>query len=923
VLPGDLELWRRADTLYTRLLALAPDDRPAALAAALAEVGASQPGEASNAAAAVAYRSELEIRVLRLLAAAASDSGPLDAPLAFAALRDLAPAPETARSGLAGRRLGSYQLDDELGRGGMAVVHRGHRADGTFEQEVAVKVLGAGLLPLGGGERFRREQQVLARLRHPHIATLLDGGVADDGTPYLVMQRIDGRPIDRFCAEEGLSLRSRVALLLQVSDAVAFAHRNLVVHRDLKPSNILVDGEGEVKLLDFGIAKLLETPDATGGEAQATIAAPRFLTPGYAAPEQVEGGPVTTATDVFALGRILALLLALPGTEAPATDADLANIARQAMRPEPERRYADAAAFAADLERWQSGRPVHATGDSRLYRLKKLLRRRRAAAATAALVLLVAAAGLVATLWQAGRARREARSAEVVNAFLVDLFRASDPERTQGDDPRASELLARGAARARSQLGGEPLLEGELLHVIGVIQHELGRNADSEASLSRALELRESHLPSGDPATAATRVELGVARFELGRIDEAIALMRAALADLERVQPPHAKERIEAEVRLADMLMVGGQYGEVRRRMESVLARIAPHRSEQLDLALDAEYALGMALSELGFVPQAEAHLRAVVDEERRRSGGFSRDLALYLNEYGLLQHDVPDFAAAEAAYREALSIKRKLYGDDHPQVASGLLNLGMALKDLGRSQEALATQEAALAVERRISGDRHQRVAMALTAVAVTLAGEGRSAEARLRYEEAVAIWRALPAGSFELNAYANALRNYGSLLLQIGEPAAAEAVLRESSAHYATLELVDPVRSSLVRARHGEALVLLGRAGEGAPLMRAALETLATTHYGRETPGFVALQLVLVRGELALGERERARSLLSDVLAQLTAAPNPAGPAGAAWAASRAAALELAASPELQSAAARQTPPAQLSRPSAQDPG
>jgi tetratricopeptide (TPR) repeat protein len=905
VRPEELDLWQRADALLAELLDLPPEERPAALARAIAE--AANAADAADAADASdpADARELADAVARLLAAAARADGPLDSPIDLAAgEREPPPGTEGALPSLAGRRLGAYLLDAEIGRGGMAVVYRGHRADGTFAQEVAIKVLGVGLLSLGAGDRFRREQQVLARLRHPHIATMLDGGVAEDGTPYLVMERIDGRPIDRYSAEERLGARARIALLLQVCEAVAFAHRNLVVHRDLKPTNILVDGEGQVKLLDFGIAKLLE-PEAD--EPQLTVGPARFLTPGYAAPEQVDGGAVTTATDVFALGRVLERLLATPP---PADDPDLANIARQAVRAEPERRYGDAAALADDLERWQAGRPVRATGDSPLYRLGKLLRRHRAAVAAGALVLAVATAGLVATLWQAARARQEERTAAVVNGFLVDLFHASDPERAQGEDPRASELLRRGAARARAQLAGEPRLESQLLHVIGSIQREVGESRAAEESLGRALELRTRHLAAGDPATAATQVQLGLTRYELGRVDEAVALLRAALADLERTQPPGGLARLEAEVRLGDMLVVIGDYSEARTRMESVLARIAIEesaadeasraaRDARIELALDAEYTLGVALGELGEVPAAAGHLRRVVDEERRRSGGFSRDLALYLNEAGMLEHDRADYAAAESAYREALAIKRRLYGDAHPQVASGLLNLGMVLKDLARPQEALAMLEEALAIARKIHGDRHPEVALALTSVAVALADQRRLQEAERRFEEAVAIWRGLPAGSFEADQFANCLRHYGTLLLHNGEPARAEAILRETVTRYDALELVDPVRSALARARHGESLVAVGRAAQGVPLLSQALTVLAGTHYGWDQPGFVELQLALVRGELDLGRQDRGRALFAEVRSRVESAPavsRASGGVGAEWDAVRTALNDLA---------------------------
>jgi serine/threonine-protein kinase len=852
---AEREAWSRADELLAELLELPGERRREALAAM---------------APPPAVRRCLE----SLLAAAEQEEGPLDAALAWSAPVHAAAEPLPT---LTGRRLGPYLLDEELGRGGMAVVYRAHRADGTFAQEVAVKVLGVGLLPLGGGERFRREQQLLSRLRHPRIATMLDGGVAEDGTPWLAMELLRGQPIDDWCAERRPSARQRVALVLQVCEAVSFAHRNLVVHRDLKPSNIFVDQagptHGQVKLLDFGIAKLLAS-DAD--LAPVTVAQVRFLTPGYAAPEQVDGGAVTTATDVFALGRVLERLLAA----APAVDdADLRNVAHHAARAEPELRYADAAALAADLERWRDGRPVVATGNRLSYRLRKLVRRRRAAIAGAALVLAVAIAGGAATLWQAARARREARAAETVNAFLLDLFHASNPERARGEDPPASELLRRGAERAEARLAAEPLLQGQLLHTIGTIQREVGQPAAAERSLARALTLRARHLDGVDPALASTRVELGLTRYELGRVDEAVALMRQALADLERTLEPGDRRRLDAAVRLGDMLVVQGKFAEARRLEESVLARIGTPSAELAELAYDAEYTLGVALGELGETAAAAKTLQRLVDGERRRSGGLSPDLALYANEYGLLLHDLGDAAGAERAYREALAIKRRFYGADHNQVSAQLLNLGMALGDQGRKEEALAMLQESLAINRRVHGDRHPQVAAALEAVGWSLVSQQRLADARAPFAEAVAIWRALPPGAADPAMFANALRNYGGLLVDLGEPALGEPVLRESVERYASLEGAEPMRRPLAQARLGEALVALGRHGDGVELLGPALGALETSGYGWDKPGYATLQLAAARGEAALGRHQEAQQRVAAVRSHLDRAE------GAAW--------------------------------------
>ena len=840
--PADRDAWRRADELLSELLELPLERRSAAVEAA-------------------ELPPEVRRRLDSLLAAVEGGEGPLDQPLPALpeAVDDAAPA-----QSLAGRRVGPYVLDEEIGRGGMAVVYRAHRADGAFAQEVAVKLLGLGLLALGGAERFRREQQVLARLRHPNVATLLDGGVAEDGTPWLAMELLAGEPIDAFCAARRLDARARVELLLQVCAAVSFAHRNLVVHRDLKPSNVLVDDGGRVKLLDFGIAKLLEGESAE----PLTMAQASFLTPGYAAPEQVEGTAVTTATDVYALGRVLERLLAV---EPPVADPDLHNVARQATRAEPDLRYADAAALATDLERWRNGLPVAATGNSLPYRLRKLVRRHRAAIAAATLIAGVGVAGLAATLWQAARARQQERTASTVNAFLVDLFHASDPERARGEDPPASELLRRGAERARKQLAGEPRLEAQLLHLIGSIQREVGQPAASDVSLRRAIDLRSRLLAPTDPDLAASRVELGLTRYELGRVDEAVTLMRRALDDLARTLPPGARQRLDAEVRLGDMLVVQGELEESRQRMESALALIGPPRGDLADLALDAEYTLGVALGELGEDETASRHLHHVVDEERRRSGGFSRDLALYLNELGMFEHDRGNFAPAEAAYRESLAIKRRLYGRVNSGVASELLNLGMALGDQGRKDEGLAMLEEGLAVQRQIHGDRHPQVAASLESVGAALRGQGRLMEARARLEEAVAVWRALPATAVDPIVFASCLGTYGNILFELGELAAAEPVLGEAVERYAKLESDEPVRLPLARARLGAVRVGLGRPAEGLLLIEPALKSLEGTFYGWDQLGFVRLQIAAARGELALGRHAAARARLETVRSHL----------------------------------------------------
>ncbi|HSJ95961.1 MAG TPA: serine/threonine-protein kinase, partial [Myxococcota bacterium] len=443
MIAGERERGRIAQDWLARLLDLAPERRDAALAAADLDPA-------------------LEARVRRLLDAADHPDPRLEPgtgglPLAGG---------DTPGNALAGRRLGCWELEEEIGRGGMSVVYRAHRVGADFEQVAAVKLLGLAMLDAAGVRRFEQEQRILAALRHPHIAGLIDAGVAADGTPWLALALVDGQHIDAWCDARALGLAARVQLLAQVCDAVAHAHRNLVVHRDIKPGNILVTAAGVPVLLDFGIAKLLDT------DTESTRTAARALTPGYAAPEQADGGLVSTATDVYALGAVLRRLCA-PCEPLP---RDLRNVIARATHPEQERRYRDAHALGEDLQRWLRREPVTATPDSLRYRLGLFIRRRRgvAIASTAALLLLVA--GVAATLWQAQRASDQARRAEASRDFLVDLLLAADPERS-GAEPSLDALVARGIQRVDAAFADSPALHAEIAMLLGHLAMVSGDHA--------------------------------------------------------------------------------------------------------------------------------------------------------------------------------------------------------------------------------------------------------------------------------------------------------------------------------------------------------------------------------------------------------------------------------------------------------------
>jgi serine/threonine-protein kinase len=459
---------------------------------------------------------------------------------------------------VAGHRIGAYTLVSLIGRGGMGTVWLAQRSDGRFDGNVAIKLLNLGSIGPSAEARFTREGSILARLRHEHIAHLVDAGVSAMAQPYLVLEHVEGNHIDEYCDHHNLGVDARVQLFLDVLDAVAHAHANLIVHRDIKPSNVLVRTDGQVKLLDFGIAKLI---DADSQVMSATGMEGRALTPEYAAPEQLTGGPITTATDVYALGILLYVLLGgrrpaaargrsaaelirsivetdLPrlSTVAPAGKAlrgDLDTIVAKALKKVPEERYASAAAMADDLRRYLRHEPVIARPDTFAYRTAKFLRRRRGAVAVAAGVILVIASLVGFYTARLGserdRARLEADKSARISELLTSLLTGADPYATHDREPTVRHILDAGAERVAKELRDQPDVKAEMMTVIGRIYQRLGLHDKAAPLLDEAAALGRA---SGRPTVQLARSlnDLGVLSRERGDAVHATPLLEEALA---------------------------------------------------------------------------------------------------------------------------------------------------------------------------------------------------------------------------------------------------------------------------------------------------------------------------------------------------------------------------------------------------------
>jgi len=722
----------------------------------------------------------------------------------------------------AGRRIGPYEIVRALGEGGMGAVFLAQRTDPEFRQMVAIKLMGSALPSAEAVARFKLERQTLAELVHPNIARLLDGGTTDEGLPFLVLEYVEGAPIDRHCQERDLGVEARIELFLKVSDAVAHAHRNLVVHRDLKPGNIQVTGAGEPKLLDFGIAKLLGDGPGVGGDPTVT----RLMTAAWASPEQLRGQPVTTATDVHALGLLLYLLLSREHPFAPGeattlavahsileNDAarpssvvrdralakrlsgDLDTIVLRALAKEPERRYPSAAALAEDLRRHLAGRPVTAYPDSLAYRARKFVVRHRLGVAAAAVATIALAAGATMAIFQAAEARRErdraasaADRAERMNAFLRSVLAAPDPVHGGARDLKVADLLDRASRRLATELSGQPAIEADLRLTLGETYYNLGELEEAEREIGRSLALSESG-GAGETAIAAARLALAKTLNELGRWPEAEAAARRALADL--VPPAPAAGSGEARPAALD-----GRLRDV----------------------------LGVSLQNQGKSDEAIAVGRDAVASLRAADDRGS--LAAALNNLAIALGNRGEIADAEALHRESVEQARAEWGDEHPQVAEALANLAGALDMQGKFDDALPIYREALALQEELLGEQHFDVVRTLTSYANLLALMHRPAEAEPVARRARELSMRSLGGEHPLTAYAENI--LGGALLDLGRAREAEEVIRAALEKRRRLLAPGHWLIASAQSNLGAALLEQGRRPEARRELEEAYRTL-----------------------------------------------------------------------------------------------
>ena len=757
---------------------------------------------------------------------------------------------------VAGARLGAWEIVEPIGEGGMGTVYLARRADGAYDAKAAVKLVRGGIPSALLAGRFRAERQILAGLSHPGVAKLLDGGSTEDGTPYLVMEFIDGEPITKWCDDRALDVDHRLRLFLKVCEAVAYAHRELVAHRDLKPSNILVTPSGEPKLLDFGIAKLIDAVAEGGDGATQSYTA---MTPAYASPEQVTGERVGTSTDVYSLGVLLYELLsgqlpidmrgATPAqliskvvAEVPAVvsstaadpdkrrrlSGDLDAILSRALRKEPRGRYASVEALAEDIRLHLDGRPIQTRSDDWRYRTGKLVRRNAGVVSGSLLLLILGVSFTANTVIQAravarerDRAEAQRSTAERVSGFLEELFTEADPNAASARDITLREILDRGAERVLTGLESEPQSRAALAIVIGRVYNALGEYDAAGPLLDSALAFRRSETAPDPRDLGEVHIERAALAYHQGDYDHAIELATESVAWYERASDADGPEIADA------MAWLGSSYADA------------------------------------GHLEEAERVMREAVDLHRGAQEGSTPGLAVTLAALEDILRTAGKVDEAVAVGEETLAMAREVYHEGHLEIAHALNQLASSLNAAGRTEEALPLVEEGLAIRRATFDGPHVETGASLGNLANMLSGLGRYDEAIPPRRASLEMVQAL--FSVEHPYVAGSLASLGTLLVRADSLESAEPILVDAVGYSRVafgdrhLQVANPLISLGVLYRR------TGRLSQSAALLREGYdirtESLPSRHWNVAA---AALELGLTLD--AMGRSEQAQERLEE---------------------------------------------------------
>jgi serine/threonine-protein kinase len=747
----------------------------------------------------------------------------------------------------------------------MGVVYLAQREDlGNF---AAIKVLRDAWMSPARRERFELEQRTLAQLTHPAIARLYDADTLADGTPWFAMEFVKGVPLTEYCRLQASSIEDRLKLLESVCQAVRYAHSRAVIHRDLKPSNILVQPDGSIKLLDFGIAKQMEQNEKP---LNPTLTGLRMMTPAYAAPEQIRGEQPGTYTDVYALGVILYELLTgrLPfdlANRSPAEAevmilseepekpsalakaafpkalwADLDVLCLTAMHKDSERRYGSVDAFTRDINHYLAGEPLDARRDTAGYRIGKFVQRNRRSLIAAALVL-ACISGLATFYTIRLTAARNAAVAEAARTqrvlrFTLNLFNGGDVQAGPASDLRVTALIDRGTREA-ANLNRDPAVQAEMYETLGEVYQKLGMLDRADSLLSQALAQRRALFGAKDEKVAASLVSLGVLRSDRAKFDEAVGLVRQGL-EIDRANLPVGHPAIAAATySLGKVLEDRGSYKEAQRVLEEAVRLRSLPGSDSADLAA-SQLELANTYFYTSQLDKAEAIYASLLGTYRRLFGERHPMVAEDLINLGAIQQQRGRYKEAEAFHRQALDIMQAFYGEDHYKTAASLTLVARALEYQERYDEAIEMLRRALSIQEKVFGNVHPNVASALNELGNIAVKRGHYDEAEADFRQIVDIYRACYQGKHYRIGIA--LANLGGVYMARKDNVHAEQLFRQALAMYATTLPAGSVDEGITRIKLGRALLRQDRYGDAQAQSQAGYQIVSR----RQSPSVRYLQ-------------------------------------------------------------------------------
>jgi eukaryotic-like serine/threonine-protein kinase len=779
----------------------------------------------------------------------------------------------------AGERIGPYRVVRSLGRGGMGEVFLAERADDQFTQQVAIKLVRRGLLSRQIQSRLRLERQILATLDHPNIARLFDGGTTSDGTPYIVMEYVDGAPIDTYCDTHALPIRERLKLFKTVCSAVHRAHQNLIVHRDLKPSNILVTLAGVPKLLDFGIAKVLDERQSMHTLA-VTHADYRVMTPDHASPEQIRGELITTASDIYVLGVLLYELLcgykpfalkgnrlaeleraicedqaanpsiaihaAISGKESsigqiardrsvtPAKlrrelHGDLDNIVSMAMRKEPERRYSSVEQLAADVDRFLDGLPIIARADSRMYRARKFVRRHAVVVVLSGAFVALLVGSTISTLIQSQRikierdvaqaeraaAQSQRERAEAVSIFLTDAFKLADPSKARGNQITAKEILDQGAARITRELRSQPELQATLLDTIGGVYLSLDQPAEAQPLIEKGLSLRRNLFGANNLDVARSLQSLSRVREKKGDYPGAQALAQQALTTNRTLTNAQSLETAGSLCQIGNIKLQKGELGDAEASFGQCLAIRIARLGRNDESVTPPLDSLARIAQARQDFGAAERLYREALDIDRQTREEDHPQYIRHLHNLATVVHARGDLAAAEPLYRRSIELFVRVLGLKHGETIDAMSNMGTLLLEQGKMDEAQKVFEQTLALNRETRGKAHAYVGYDLVKLGRLELKKGNLPQAELRIKEALDIYQQAKLPPGH-GFIATAWTWLGRTYIEAGKSREAEAALQQAVDSWKIQYGDKSAEYAIARAFLGRAWWMQGRPAE-----------------------------------------------------------------------------------------------------------